>query len=278
MEQTTLETNTNPDQTPDENSLSSDQDTGQTEQTPPADVIPRAEYDRIASEYQNLRQAVQTYAQQQLAQQQQQSVPQPQTQLDPDLVVTDPATWQKSLQEQLNQQIARAAQQYATPIQSNIATLARNASATNPKYKEVYDRWGSEIDRYANDPSIHPSQKANAAFWDGLAKIVKADHVDELVQEKAKKHLKNMPAVESGGNVGGIPVSPEESKGMDAIAKTPYGKQLIANHGKRAVLNVCEKRGITLDQFAKECENTNITRNPHNPSEWVNRDIVRNKS
>jgi hypothetical protein len=87
-----------------------------------------------------------------------------------------------------------------------------------------------------------------------------------------------MPAVESGGNVGGIPVSPEEASGMDAIAKTPYGKQLIANHGKRAVLNVCEKRGITLDQFAKECENTNITRNPHNPSEWVNRDIVRNKS
>lgn len=233
-----------------------------------------AEY--AVNQYNTLVNAVRQYVSEQ-ANQTPMYQPQQPIQIDPDEVVTNPAAWQEKLQANLAQSIAAQQAQALAPILQSTTEAARHLSRTDPSLKQVWDKWGNEVEQMA--AGLPPQARTNKQVWDGLAKIVKANHVDELAQERAQQLATELRATATEGGYGSVPgsIGSASGSGFDKLEETKYGKEVLDKYGPDKVRRMCEARGITVEKFAEECAGTNIIRNPNNPSEWTNRDLVRDR-
>ena len=225
----------------------------------------------------NQNPAYQGYQQPQTAQNYQPT--QQQVEHNPDLWYTDPATAEKNLRQQLASAVQQYVNQQAQPLLQNNTEIAKSLSQQDPKLKDTWDKYGKEIEQLVNSPQITPQYRASKAVWDQAANIIRAKHLDELVDERARTLATEMhDTTEGGSGRGGAKMTGPENEALDRIRESEYGKDLIRKYGERGVLRTVEKTGMTLDQYATIVEKTHVTRHPDKPDEWKNTTLTDGES
>jgi hypothetical protein len=102
---------------------------------------------------------------------------------DPQLMYSDPAAYQNQLLNYQQQVMQQTMQQAAAPLFQGVAENAKWASQQDAKHRDVWSRYGHEIE--AQMATI-PAHLRTKQMWDTAAKLVKSEHLDELVHERAQ--------------------------------------------------------------------------------------------
>ena len=205
--------------------------------------------------------------------------PQPVKVLDPDKILTDPTGYQTDLLGNIAGAMQTVLGQDRASTFEALAVSAKHLSRGDPKAAPVWDKYGAEIEALGSSQSIDPRLRGSKEFWDKAAKVVQAEHLDDIVAERAQALASEMRSsgVETGAGSYGAS-DPTASTAFDKIRESPYGKTLLAKYGERGILRNVEKLGVTLDKYAAMIADTNVVANPNNPSEWHNRDLMRGVS
>ena len=190
--------------------------------------------------------------------------------LDPDKLVTDPEAYQRDLLDNLSKVVGYTVQQQTVPAVAAMIDNARHLSKSDPKNQEIWERYGQEIEALAASPAIDPSLKASKSFWDQAVAVVKAQHADELIEEKAKQLASQMaPQVEGGQHSSYGGGDPQQQSALERIRNSRWGSR-FKGYSDSKIIRAAEAMGLTLDEYAEMVEKTNPVVNPHNPSEWRN--------
>jgi hypothetical protein len=155
-----------------------------------------------------------------------------------------------------------------------LSSSAKHLSRNDPKVAPIWDKYGEEIETLASSQAIPVQLRGDKNFWDKAAKIVQAEHMEDIIAERAEKLAAELRGgVETGQ--GGYGMTDDETDSMTKLRESQWGKRLIDRYGEKGVLRTIEKLGVTLDEYADMTANTKVIVNPNNPSEWWNRDIAR---
>jgi hypothetical protein len=202
--------------------------------------------------------------------------PQPK-QLDPDKILTNPNEWQQDMLGNVAGAMQSVLGQDRAATFDALSTSARHLSRSDPKVSPVWDKYGAEIEALGASGAIDPRLRGSKEFWDKAAKVVQAEHLDDIVAERAQALAAEMrTTAETGAGSYGAS-DPAESSAMDKLRESPYGKKLLEKYGERGIMRNVEKLGVTLAKYADMVVDTNIVVNPSNPSEWHNRDLMRGR-
>ena len=206
---------------------------------------------------------------QQMAAQQQSQIrlpPRP----DADLAITDPEQYQNQLTAHIQAQTAATINQAAMPIVQQQASIVRKQAAMDPANKEVFDRWGHEIDNYVAQIPYH---QRTDALYARAAKMVKADHIDELAQSRANSLMANNPGTASSSGRDNYRVSDnagEEEGVWKTLSKSDLGRRMLRDYGKAKIQANAEAMGNTLQEYADMVAGNTTTFDPNRPGEWSN--------
>jgi hypothetical protein len=231
-----------------------------------------AEYvKQLENQQQQMINSVQQYV---ATQAQQQQPPQQQAQaIDPDLMITDPAAWQRQFATQMSQGVQQYINQAGVPLYQGQAATAKSLSRKDPDYQEVWQKYGSEVERLmANVPL---AQQANPEIWNQAAKIVKSEHLDDFIHEKAKNLAATLGATEQGGTGTALGVGAPTNEDIQRIRDSAYGKTNLGEYSDAQIQRTAEKMGHSIKEFADLVQGTHIVAHPKNRGEWYNRDLVR---
>lgn len=137
---------------------------------------------------------------------------------DPDLQFSNAAEWQRQYDAYRDakeeMRLAQVGQQVLAPLYQQFGESAQMASRQDPKVKRFWDKYEPEILAFVHEQQANPQTKQQ---WDYVAKIVAADHLDEIAREDAQKLARGGPgAITEGGNQGSMRDQPRYS---DAIAE-----------------------------------------------------------
>ena len=205
------------------------------------------------------------YSQQQVTPQQQQVMQNQIDELDPERALTDPKGYQadfvKFMQNMQQQQIA----QIAAPVLAQQKESARWMAQSDKQNTHVFDKWGSEVDKLVED-AVRVGAVPSKALYDQAAKMVKANHLDELVAEK----MSTMQVPETQRVT---PTSVTGDEAQDAtlweqVEKTSHGKALLGAVGKAGIMRHAEKQGISLKGYLESITKTRTMHDPLKPGTW----------
>lgn len=184
-----------------------------------------------------------------------QGAPQPP---DPQLMYTDPATYQNQLFNYNNWQVQQQLSQAAQPLVSNMADMSKFASQSDPKFQKVWSRWGHEIER---EIASLPAHMRNKQAYDMAASIVKGNHADELADERAREIAAQQGAnLERAGANPGAPMppsSPLEELWADDTNKWVRDAK-AAGMTQDSVRDYCKKTGTDLTQYVADIKAGNV--------------------
>lgn len=231
-------------------------------------MVSKEQYEALEGKFNQLTAALNQY----FAQTPQTPAPQPAATLpDANLVLTDPEKWQANFAQTLGQSVAAYVQAATGGFAQGGAENAKALSQMDPKFKEVWGAYGKEIDALAASPQIPAHMKANKAFWDNAAKVVRGEHTEELVESKAKAKAQELAAqmgVSTPADSGGFAPTPNEKKGIDALKDTAYGKALLERYSPRLIAENAAKLGVSVEKFAEMSASASVIRKPGDPNEW----------
>lgn len=175
------------------------------------------------------------------------------------------------IQTQMGQQVGAA----IAPLYQGLAQTARSqAQAAEP---DLWAKYGAEIE--AITANVPVAAQTNPELWKQAARIVKANHLDEIVQERAATiATAGGFGVESGGGGGGAPgTSPGSNKALDKMKESAYGTAMIARYGERKWMDMVRKMadndGISVESYAEKVAKSKAAINPVNPTQVVNRGL-----
>lgn len=166
---------------------------------------------------------------------------------DPQLIYTDAARYQRELIAYQNALYQQQFAAQASPIAARLAETDKQLSR-NGRYADVWKRWESEIE--AKLAGI-PIEQRNLALYDQAAQLVRADHIDELAQERAEQLQSNAGAgtERSGGNTS----SPSYT--LDKLDEVYDGEHPFFVNAreqrvtKDMIREHCRKMKISVDEF-----------------------------
>jgi len=222
----------------------------------------------VNQQYNTLAGQVQSYVQQ---------MNQPQSQPvsydnDPDLWLTDAQKAEARLTQRLQQQWAQQAQAVAQPIYQGQASLAKSGSQNDPRYADIWKKYGTEIDRLM--AKVPVQNTINKEVWDQAAKLIKSEHADEIISERAQQMLANLPVTETGQRtVASLPEA--QSNALQKIRESDYGKNHLDYLSDAQLLEQAKKMGNSIDEYADMVASTHVISHPKKPGEWVNQGLVR---
>ena len=177
---------------------------------------------------------------------------------DPQLSYDNPAEYNRQLQAYINtqttSQVQAQAQAFAQPIQLQLKQQARTLAAQDPKVKEIFEKYGHEIDTQML--SVDP-QYCTVDSYIKVAKMIKGDHLDEFIDAAAKRQSQ----IGAGTISGDAALSPQEpSMPQDAIDKFwdadgPYVQRMKADGSNKARLRqAISIMKISPDEYIKSIE------------------------
>jgi hypothetical protein len=171
---------------------------------------------------------------------------------DPSIAYSQPELYQQQLLAYQNNMLNERLQQAAQPLLRQTAQLARSSSMQDPKFSEVWRRWGHEIDaQMANTPA----DMRTVENYNLVAQFVKSNHIDELAEERAQKMLNSGGlGLERGANAGGAPVAPSVSPLDELFGKADHPwvqKAKDSGMGIRDIREQLPKMGYTEQQFVE---------------------------
>jgi len=126
-----------------------------------------------------------------------------------------------------------AMQLYST----NVDNLLSNAELRHP---QVFEKWGKEIKEIVDEQ--RQNRIVSATDIQEAIERVRARHIDEIAEERAKQMLNNMPVTE------GIGESSVMGDGVDESQEIPEAWQAIF-----------KEHGITNDMARRRCADSNIS-------------------
>jgi len=226
-------------------------------------------YDQDLGQVQHQTRQYQQQVSQYLAQMQQPAA----SQSDPDLWLTDAQKAESNLEARLQRQWNQQAAAVAQPIYQGQASLAKSGSQNDPRYKDVWTKYGREVESLmANVPA---SNAINKEVWDQAAKLIRSNHIDEIAAEKAQNYMKNMANTETGQRTSAS-LPQAQVSAIQKIRESDYGKSHLDYLSDAALIKQAGKMGNTINEYADMVASTHVISHPKKPGEWVNQGLVRN--
>jgi hypothetical protein len=158
-------------------------------------------------------------------------------------------------QDILNAQNAAVAQ-----FQPALQRLAeQNAASTyrlvasDERFREVFQRYGPEVTSYL---ARIPKAEWNVDIIEGAAKLVRADHLDELARERANQIVQGMePTIRPTGG-GAAPASPTPDLSLKSEKLPTDWRERAAKVGlsERELDEFCYANGMSREAFFKQFE------------------------
>lgn len=180
----------------------------------------------------------------------QQPAPEP---LNPNLMLEDPAEWQRRFAHGLAQNQAAQLAQVAMPVLSQQAETAAWMSRQDPKRKDIWEKYGHEVDALVAQTPVHMRTKA---LYDKAVDLVKGEHADEIAEAKIAERLAAMretSTVGAGDGYGGSPAGTAGASAVwDKVGTSEYGRYMLEQVGKSGIAEHCRREGIKLEQFAEQ--------------------------
>lgn len=141
------------------------------------------------------------------------------------------------------------------PVDDTPVRLAADAnlSITRQRFARDFERYGSEID--AKLRTI-PHNLRTLDNLETVVKLVRSDHLDEIVSEEATRRASEMaPALRSSGAAApGAPVTREYSLESDKIDPEWKRRALESGITERVVEDFCRANDMPVEAFYKQFE------------------------
>ncbi len=179
-----------------------------------------------------------------------------------DLAYSDPAAYNSQMQNYLNardeKMKADLTQQFQTvmqPINATMGSMARQQIANDPTYKEVYDKWGHEVDQYFAQQGVVPNQRTPDAYR-LVGDVIKGRHVTDLARAEADRILQaggHAPTVRAGTGGQMLPSAPPG----DAFDQAWEDSEL-------SIIQAAKYNNVTKEDMRKSIKHTG-----HTVDEWV---------
>ena len=182
--------------------------------------------------------------------------------LDPDLILTNPEEYQRQMIATINAQQSQNLAAAAQPIINAQADTARFMSQHDKSHEETWDRWSHDIDmQVANIPA----NLRTKALYDQAAKIVKADHIDEIVDERAQALASAGSGLDTGSTFLGEQgdYQAQSSDEWDKFDQSSVGRHLMSTLGKRKIMEMCEAHNMTISEYADMVAANKAEVDPH---------------
>lgn len=272
-------------------SPSTGQASGETEKTAAEAEQLRQENQQLQQQLQQVQSAVQQYFSQQGTQQQQAASQYNQTTNEAanvnyddleDEWLTSPGKASQKLAQQVQSSTMQQVQQFAQPLLQSQAATAKSVAQQDPEVREVFNKYGSEVQQYVqNVPLEH---RTNPELWKKAASMVKADHFDEIVQERAQEIAASTAAQSEAGQTGeggrSSPTMREELR--EKLESSTYGRKLLNKYGadglRQHVNRVKTDLGVSsFEEYVDMVAQTDVVTDPENPSQWKNRNLMRDR-
>jgi hypothetical protein len=186
-----------------------------------------------------------------------------------DLAVQNPEEYNKQLAAYLeartqanNEAVLAQVQQLAAPLMRNNAMMARNTVAGNSEYKEVFHRYGPEIDLLLQQQGVPLHNRTIEAF-EMAAQIVRGRHYKELARQEAQQMVAQ-PSSGSGTIGGGTAPTGDFAPSGDALdifweSDHDYVRSAKANKlTKTQVRQAIKETGHTAETFVKMLDNNDM--------------------
>lgn len=183
---------------------------------------------------------------------------------DPELAQRDPDRWQREFDAYnravIQDTLRSAAGAYSQPLVQSQAETARELSRNDPRNRDVWSRYGHEVDR---EMAGVPMERRNKRTYDQACDMVRGRHFDELVALRSTQSpQKEAPANgTASASADATPPAPPEPDPFDAFWESshPYA-QRIRNSGqsKTAFKDKIRKTGMSPAKWAAAAERGNI--------------------
>jgi len=170
---------------------------------------------------------------------------------DPALQYTNPTAYQQQLEAWTDYRVQQGIAQAAAPLLGNVAQLAKWQSQNDPNYAETWQKYGREIETMAAQV---PAHMLNLNAYNTIAKVVKAEHIDELIDERAKKiAAAGGFGTERASPAGSVPAPSADKLSQLFQSDHPWVAKARANNVSEAeVRRYCSMRGINTDDYATD--------------------------
>lgn len=156
-------------------------------------------------------------------------------------------------QDILNAQ-QQAVNQFAPALQrlaEQNATSTHRMVATDPRFAEVFQKYGPEVSQYL---ARVPKEQWTVDIVEGAAKLVRADHLDELARDRANQIVQSMePTIRptGGGSTSQAP-KPELSLNSEKIPSDWRERAKKVGLDERTLDEFCYANGMSREQFFKQ--------------------------
>ena len=162
-----------------------------------------------------------------------------------------------------------------TLYDQNLSIFEQNSRLRHPK---EWEKWGKEVTTIIERRK--QTKALEAADFDEAIQMVRANHIDEIAEERAQQMLTTMPASEGAGVVAGT--TPENLDNMEIPEnwKQMYRENgLIDAQGRptQTTIDSCKKRQISVEKFFKMMENHQVVKDGPNIYKAYDLDVVRTK-
>jgi hypothetical protein len=191
---------------------------------------------------------------------------------DPDLALTDPKAYQTQLAGYFEQQQANMLSQAAAPVYAQLATQSREMSRNDPKNRDIYAKYGAEVEAVVGNVPQHLRTKE---LYDKAVVMVRGEKFEELAAEKAA----TLAAAGTGlARAGGASADADTDSGSDdvwsKIEATAMGAAALKVAGKKGILSAIRSGAYKdLNDYADKVAKSKAKVDPANPG--IIRDYVR---
>ncbi len=178
---------------------------------------------------------------------------------NPDLMYSDPGTYQRQLLDYQSQVFQQQLASVALPVMRSQADLARSASKQDPMVSHVWNRYEPEIEAELRGIPAHQRSKV---LYDKAAEIVQGRHYRELAREEASKLAASSGFMTDRSNNVGDPAQPSQGDALDTFWKTDHPSVRFSERNgvsKAQVRDFCKKMQISVDQYVKNAQIGSLT-------------------
>lgn len=181
---------------------------------------------------------------------------------NPDLIYSDPPRYQQEYDAYVRNLMQTQMAQLAQPFMQQQGSTAKRLSQMGG-FADVWRRWEPEIEMQMQSIPMH---LRTSELYDQAAAIVRANHVEEIAQERAQQMLQaSNTGTERVPGAGGAPAAATQDK-LDEMWDSghPFFEGLKSEGAtKQRIRDFCRTTGQSVDDYVKGATLGVITPSKH---------------
>jgi len=186
---------------------------------------------------------------------------------DPELLITNPEEYHRQSQAYNRASVDAQVAAYAAPFTQSTSELARDASARDTRWTDVWRRFGPEIDALVATNTVqNPVARTQKSLWDQAAEIVQGRHYRELAAEEVERQ-RAQPAPSSTVRPSDNGYAPNytvtSTDGLDELFASNDAWAVSAREADMnptMIREYCAKRNIPVETYIKQIKQSGFTR------------------